>query len=89
MLDGAVGGAGTDTLSIADASNNAYSLPTSANISGIENIVVSHTSNAVGDSVTVNVNTMTDVENVTVTNSGTAAPVDVDTTSNATAVRVW
>jgi hypothetical protein len=88
MLDGAIGGAGTDTLSVSDASNNAYSLPTSASISGIENIVISHTSDAVGDSVTVNANTLTDARSITVSNSGTAAPVDIDTTENVTSVTV-
>jgi S-layer protein len=86
MLDGAVGGGGNDTLSISDATNAAYALPTSAAISGVEHILIAHTASAGGHTVTADVSLLTDLDMLTVTNSGTATSLDIDSNGNITAV---
>jgi S-layer protein len=82
MLDGAVGGAGTDTLSISDATNAAYALPTSASISGIEHILIAHTASNALHTVTADVRLLTDLDQLTVTNSGTGTTMDIDSNGN-------
>jgi len=86
MLDGAVGGGGSDTLSISDATNAAYALPVSANISGVEHILIAHTASAGGHTVTADVSLLTDLDMLTVTNSGTATSMDIDSNGNITSV---
>jgi S-layer protein len=86
MLDGAVGGGGNDTLSISDATNAAYALPTSSPISGVEHILIAHTASAGGHTVTADVSLLTDLDQLTVTNSGTATTMDIDSNGNITAV---
>jgi S-layer protein len=72
-MDSINGGAGTDSLTIIDASNAALALDTTLyTIAGIENLVVSHTADAVGDAITLDVSALSDLRSVTVSNVGTA-----------------
>lgn len=86
-LDNIDGGAGTDTLVIADTSDTAFTLP-GATIKNVENITLQHTANAATDDVTVDVSNISGVKTVSVLNSGTEAQVTVTTKSNATSVTV-
>ena len=70
-LDSMSGGTGTDTLSIADNSSTAFTLPTSLTLTSVENISLSHTSDAAGDIITVDVTNYADVDTITVVNAGT------------------
>jgi S-layer protein len=88
MLDGATGGAGTDTLSIADASAAAYSFPTNAPITGIETLVIQHGATANTHSVTADVSNYADVDHVNIGKAGTAADVTITTKENVTSVTV-
>ena len=69
-LDTITGGAGTDTLSIADTANGVFTLPTSMTMTGVENITVSHLSDAAADIITVDTTNYSDVDSVTVVNAG-------------------
>ena len=86
-LDSVDGGAGTDTITIADASDTAFVLPT-LNLTGVEQLVVTHSSDNVGDSMTVNVNTNADMDKVVLSQTGTASPVDFDSRANVTEVSI-
>ena len=70
-LDTITGGAGTDTLSIADSALGAYALPTSMNMTGVENITLSHLSDGGTDTITVDTTNYADVDTVSVVNAGT------------------
>ena len=73
ILDNINGGAGTDSLTITDASDTAFTLPTSTvTIAGIETIALAHTANAATDVIVVDVSALADVRTLVVTNSGTA-----------------
>jgi len=89
ILDSIDGGAGVDTLAYTDASNNAFTLPVgTTTITGIETFTVTHSADAIGDSVTVDTSTLGDARTVIVTNVGTAAPVTVTGSANLTAVTI-
>jgi S-layer protein len=73
ILDNINGGAGTDSLTITDASNAAFTLPTSTvTIAGIETIALAHSADAAGDVVVADVSANADVRTLVVTNAGTA-----------------
>jgi S-layer protein len=77
ILDNINGGAGTDSLTITDVSDTAYTLPTSTvTIAGIETIALAHTANAATDVMVVDVSAVADVRTLVVTNSGTAIGTD-------------
>ena len=65
------GGAGTDTLAISDTANGVFSLPTAMTMTGVENITLSHLSDAAADVITVDVTNYADVDSVTIVNAGT------------------
>ena len=87
-LDTITGGAGTDTLSISDTARGAYVLPTGIIMTGVENIQISHLSDNVADSLTMDVTNYADVDAVTIAKGGTAAPVTVTSNGNALSVVV-
>jgi S-layer protein len=77
ILDNINGGAGTDSLTITDVSDTAYTLPTSTvTIAGIETVALAHTANAATDVVVVDVSALADVRTLVVTNTGTAIGTD-------------
>ena len=86
MLDGATGGAGMDTLSVADASGAAYSFPVNAPISGVETFVIQHGATATGHSVTGDFSNYADAQTINVGKAGTAADVTITTKENVTSV---
>ena len=86
-LDSVDGGAGTDTITIADASDTAFVLPT-LTLTGIEQLVVTHSSDNALDTMTVNVNTNADMDKVVLSQTGTASPVDFDSKANVTEVSI-
>jgi S-layer protein len=86
-LDSVDGGAGTDTVTISDASDTAFTLP-AISLTSVEQLVVSHSSDNVADSMTVNVNANADMNKVVLSQVGTASPVDFDSKANVTEVSV-
>ena len=86
-LDSVDGGAGTDTITVADASDTAFVLPT-LTLTGVEQLVVTHSSDNAADSMTVNVSTNADMDKVVLSQTGTASAVDFDSKANVTEVSV-
>jgi hypothetical protein len=82
-LDSVSAGAGTDTVTIADASDTAFSF-NQVTLTSVENLVISHSSNAAGDTFTVNTQNNADLNKVVLTQTGTASPVDFDSSANVT-----
>jgi hypothetical protein len=80
-LDSVSAGAGDDTVTIADASDTAFSF-NQVTLTSVENLVISHSSNAVGDTFTVNTQNNADLNKVVLTQTGTASPVDFDSSAN-------
>lgn len=80
-LDVINGGAGTDTLTLTNASGT-MTLPTGLTVSNVENLVLRSAQNA----VTADVQAWTGLTNVTVDQLGTAAAIAVTTKANATSV---
>jgi len=73
ILDNINGGAGTDSLTITDASNEAFTLATSTvTIAGIETIALAHSANGAGDLIVADVSSNADVRTLVITNAGTA-----------------
>ncbi len=82
-LDSVSAGAGDDTVTIADASDTAFSF-NQVTLTSVENLVISHSSNASGDTFTVNTQDNADLNKVVLTQTGTASAVDFDSDANVT-----
>ena len=85
------GGAGTDNLTITDATATAYTLPvTTTSISGIENFQLSHIADAAAgtDAVVFDVSTLADARTVSIANTGSTPNITVTGSGNLTAVTI-
>lgn len=83
-LDNIDGGAGTDTLTVADPSNAVFTFPTSVTIKNVEVLSIAHAADAATDDVTVDVSGITSLQTLTLANSGTEAQLTVTTKGNVT-----
>lgn len=91
-FDNINGGDGTDTLEFTDLSLDPFTLSTSATVTGVENLVLSHTSNAAADIITLDTSVYSSLRSISVANIGTnigaagTNGVVITTESNVTSV---
>lgn len=83
-LDDIDGGEGEDTLTITDATGAGYQINTLATVKNVENLAI----NIVGGATVANVSAWTGLEDITVTNTGTAGSVTL-TTGGATSASIY